>query len=139
MKNTILQPPSQRIKLKTQAEIIIQRTMTQLSGSNIHLISAQAEVNTVGDLQWLAQYMLLKCNRIVVLASQCEDTNLIVAKSTNIDHLYVDEVIYSISSRFGGEYSGNNLLMHGTIYQFGKIPEIIDHAVESIVVARPSR
>jgi len=138
MQNLIYSTSSRQLELKLQADQIIQRTMTFLRGHNIYLISAQADVTNIGELQWLVNHMLEQCHRIVVLAAQLEDNHLIVAKSPHIPHLYVDEIMDTIISAHGGSYNGNKTFAHATFYQYDLIPDIIDHAVESIVVAMPN-
>lgn len=138
MQNLIYSSQSVQLELKLQADQIIQRTMTRLFWNNTYLISAQADVRDVAELQWLANHMLEQCHRIVVLATPLEDTHLIVAKSAHIPYLYVDEIMDTLISTFGGRYHGNRSFAQATVYQIDQIPEIIDFAVESIVVAMPN-
>lgn len=124
--------------LSHQADEIVQRAMTRLHWSNIHLISAQAEVDNIAQLHWLAHDMLQQCHRVVVLASQFEDMTLVIARSSNVSYLYVDEIMKSILSVYTGQYNkSNSTFTQATFYQYDMMPEIIDYAVESIVVAMP--
>jgi len=137
MKRLIYQTQCKHLNLNIQLDDIIQRTMTRLYWNNIYLISAEAQVDDMVQLRWMAQSMLQQCNRVVVLATQLEDLNLIVAKSANVSHLYVDEIMESITSVYGGKYAGTSVFAEATFYQAQMMPDIIDHAVESIVVAMP--
>jgi hypothetical protein len=138
MENLICHTQPQHLELRLQADAIVKRTMTRLKECNIYLISAQTEVDNIAQLHWLAHDMLQQCHRVVVLASQFEDMNLIVAKSANVSHLYADEIMKSIFSVYRGQYNRrNNAFTQATFYQYNMMPEIIDYAVESVVVALP--
>ncbi len=89
------------------------------------------------QLRWIVNSMIQQCNRVVVLAAPLEDLNLIVAKSANVSHLYVDEIMDAIVSTYGGQYHGNSTLAEASFYHFEMMSDIIDYAVESIVVAMP--
>ena len=137
MENLIYWTPSKHYELTLEADQIVQRTMTRLKGNNIDLISAWADVDNIVDLQWLVEYMLQTCNRIVILASQFEDMNLIVAKSAHIQHLYIDEIMDLLVAKYKGCYHGNSTCSHATFYQYDMIPDVIDFVVESVVIAMP--
>lgn len=124
--------------LPHQADEIVQRTMSRLLWNNVYLISAETEVETIGHLHWLAHYILLKCNRIVVLTLQSEFTHLIIAKSNDVSYLHVNEILSSLTKVYGGDSNGNKSFAHATFYKPDIAPEIIDRAVESVVIALPN-
>lgn len=124
-------------KLVSQANQLVHRKMTRLLWNHIDLMSAEIEGDSVGQLYGLANHLRQTCNRVVVLALQSEFTHLIVTKSADIPHLYVDEILDVLSKDYGGQYSKDQAFGHGTFYQQDIIPELIDRVVESIVIALP--
>ncbi|GEM_PF-1646846 len=119
------------------ADSIIKRTMTHLHDKNIDLISAETDVATFSDLQRIAQHMTKTCGRVVILTSQDEFTYLIMAKSANVQHLYVDEIVSEIASNYGAHTSGDAYSAMAQFHQQNITPELIDTAVESAIIAIP--
>ena len=124
-------------RLIDQADAIVKRSMTRLFGNNVHLISAETEVDTVEQLHWLANTMRHDCNRVVVLTMQSEFSHLVIAKSNNISCLDVNEILGQLIKDYGGQFSGNSSMAYATFYKQDIVSEIIDRAVESIIVALP--
>lgn len=125
------------ILLQNQADEIIQRTMFRLFWNNIYLISGQTAVDNIEHLQWIVNHIRHDCNRIVVLTAESEFTHLIVAKSANISHLSVNQVLRPLIDSYSGQISGSKSFAQATFYKQDIAPDIIDNVVESIIIALP--
>jgi alanyl-tRNA synthetase len=136
--NNIIHPLGHNNKrLHQQADEIAHRAMTRLYWSNVYLISTRAEVDNVGYLYRLANTLLCTCNRVIVLTLQSEFTHLIVAKSSNVSSLHANETLAPLIKDYGGESNGDESFAHATFYNQDMMPEIVDRAVESIIVRLP--
>jgi len=98
----------------------------------------EIEGKTIEQLHGLANnYLRQICNHAVVLAMQSEYTHLIITKSSDIPHLYINDILDSLTQNYGGHLSKNQTFGHATFYQQGIIPELLDRVVESVIVALP--
>ena len=125
------------IALENQANEIVRRTMIRLFWNNIDLISGETDVDNIATLQWLANHIRHDCNRIVVLTAQSEFTHLIVAKSADISHLHMGNILSCIATDYGGQSNGSAAFAQATFYKQHIAPELIDSTIESIIVALP--
>jgi hypothetical protein len=138
MDHLINQEASDYFHLQLEANEIIRRTMTHLWGTNIFLISAETSITESEQLCWLAQEMCKSCNRVVILVSQSEYTQLVIAKSTNVEYLDVDEIAESIAQNYDSQSYENTRLAHVIFTKLDIMPNILDQAVESVIIALPS-
>ena len=138
MDHLINQEASDYFQLQLEANEIIRRTMTHLWGTKIFLISAETSIDKSEQLCWLAQEICKSCNRVVVLVSQSEYTQLVIAKSTNVDYLDVDEIAESIAHKYHSQSYEHTRLVHVIFTRLDIMSNILDQAVESIIIALPS-
>lgn len=123
--------------LAQQADSLAQQKMTRLLWNPIDLIFAEIELESIGELQAVVKHLCHTCNRVVILGMQSEMTHLIVAKSSNISHLYANEILAKLAQDYGGRSYGDKSFAQGTFHRHDIIADLIDRAVESIVVALP--
>jgi len=119
------------------ADEIVEQSMVPLCDKNIKLIYRETYARSLTELRLISKFIIQKCGRVMILTSQDEATHLVIAKSKNVEHLYVDEIIDEIIKRHGGEKAGDEYFATATFNQLDIIPQIIDQAVEAIVVAMP--
>ena len=127
----------QILNIRRQADEIVRRTMTPISWTDVNLVSAEASVSDISELQQLVDFIRQQCNRIVVLAWQSEFTHLIIAKSNNVPFLCTHEIAQPITEEYDGILVGDQWFSQVTLYKDNIIPELIDRAVELIIVALP--
>jgi len=122
-----------------QADTLAQQKMTRLLWNNIDLIFSEIELESLGELQALAKHLCYTCNRVVILGMQSELTHMIVAKSSDISHLYANEILSALATDYGGQSYGDKTFAQATFYQHDIISDLIDSAVQSVIVALPYR
>lgn len=127
-----------RNQLVDYAQQIIKRAMTRLHWKYVDIIYTEVEVLNFAELKFLARYISQVCGRVVVLTLRGEDTHLVISKSGNITHLYVNEIVQEIAQTYGGTASGDEMFATLTSHRPDFIPEMIDMAVQSVIVAIPS-
>ena len=125
--------------LHHQADEIVRRNMVRLLWSNVYFISSQTEVKSIGHLYTLADYIRRECNRVLVLTLVSEFTHLIVATSNNIGYLNIDETLSPLIKKYNGQIQINRegSFVHVTFYKQDIVSELVDSAIESIIVALP--
>lgn len=123
--------------LRLQGDDIIRRTMEFINWADVYLVSAQADVQDLPQLYWLANYIRFQCNRMVVLATELEFTHVIVAKSNDILYPHADEILMNLTEAYDGLLSGDTQIADATFYQSNIAPNLIDWAVEAIIVSMP--
>lgn len=125
------------LPLIQEAEAIVKRSMVKLHPRNVHLLYTEVDVESVGEMLYIAHYLRKTCDRIIILTMQDEFSHLVVAKSPNIAYLYVDEIVQNINHVYKGEMNGDEFLAYSSFYRDDIVPDIVDMAVESVIVAMP--
>ncbi len=134
----ILFSDSCNLPLVQEAEAIVKRSMVKLyPNKNVHLLYTEVDVKSVGEMLCIARYLRKTCDRIIILTIQDEFTHLVVAKSSNIPYLYVNEVVQKINRVYRGQMCGDEFLAYSSFYRHDIVPYIVDLAVESVIVAMP--